>query len=107
MSLDAYWANVDTALDKVRDEGDTVEDVMRILKEHFTPSSTEAFCDGSGGDRGLVDVLMNERTDWTFRWYDAHYYWCAADRNGDLLSYIEGDVARGNCKSRREPVSDT
>ena len=100
MSWDDYWGNVAAALDKIRDEGDTVDDVMRILGEHFTPSSTEAFCEGSGGDRHLVDVLMNERDGWELRWYDAHYYWCAADRNGDLLSYIEGDVARGNCKSR-------
>lgn len=100
MSLDAYWANVDAALDKIRDGGDTVDDVMRILGEHFTPSSTEAFCDGSGGDRDLVDALMLEREGWTLRWYDARYYWCAEDRDGNLLSYIEGDVARGNCKSR-------
>lgn len=100
MSLDEYWTNVDTALDKIRDEGKTVDDVIRILKQHFAPSSTEAFCDGSGGDRSLADVLFSERDDWVTVWYEAHYYWCAADSNGDRLSYIEGDVARGNCKSR-------
>lgn len=99
-TLDAYWDNVTTALDKIRDNGDTVDAVMTILKEHFAPSSTEAFCDGSGGDRGLIDVLTSERTDWELVWYDANYYWCVQDAAGDRLSYIEGDVERGNCKSR-------
>lgn len=95
---DAYWANVDAALDKVRDNGDTVEQVITILKEHFVPSSGEAFCEGSGGDRGLADALFDEREGWSMVWYDAHYYWCAEDVNGNQLSYIEGDVERGNCK---------
>lgn len=99
-ALDDYWTNVDAALNRIRDEGDTVDDVMRILNEHFTPSSTEAFCEGSGGDRHLADALLSERTGWSLVWYDAHYYWCACDRDGKMLSYIEGDVARGNCKSR-------
>jgi hypothetical protein len=98
MDNEGYWANVTAALDEVRDGGATVDDVMRILKEHFAPSSTEAFCDGSGGDRGLADVLLNEREDWTTVWYDRHYYWCAKDANGDELSYVEGDVMRGNAK---------
>lgn len=104
-TLDDYWANVSKALDTIRDHGDTVDDVMRILKEHFTPSSTEAFCDGSGGDRTLYDVLLWERDGWHLVWAEADYYWCAKDRNGDLLSYIEGDVERGNCKHPRKEMS--
>lgn len=95
-----YWDNVNAALDKIRDTGKTVDDVMAVLGQYFTPSSTEAFCEDSGSDRGLIDVLFDERDDWSMVWMDAHYYWCAKDSDGNLLSYIEGDVARGNCKSR-------
>jgi hypothetical protein len=96
--MDSYWDNVTAGLDEVAKDGGTVEDVMRILKAHFGSSSTEAFCDGSGGDRSLYGVLMYERSDWTVVWSEADYYWCAKDANGDKLSYIEGDVERGNCK---------
>ncbi len=101
MSLDGYWRHLDRALDQVRDEGSTVDDVIRILLSYFGPSSTEAFC-ADGGDRSLAGVLFTERYDWSIVWCDADYYWCGKDSAGNLLSYIEGDVERGNAKSRKE-----
>jgi hypothetical protein len=95
--LKAFWANVDAALDRCA-QADTVEDVITILNEHFEPSSGEAFFAGSGGDNQLLDKLHWYRPvrTWKIVRYDAPYYWCLADPNGDLLTYIEGDVYRGN-----------
>jgi hypothetical protein len=100
MSFDDYWANVNNALDAIRDRGDTVDDVMRILKEHFTPSSLEAFCADGGGDRRLYDELMSVRSDWAVVWEEADYYYVLRDRNGDMLTYVEGDVSRGDTAVR-------
>ena len=95
--LDDFWANVDAALTRCA-EATTVEDVITILNERFNPSSGAAFFGGSGGDTQLLDKLYWDRADNTWRVvrYDAPYYWCLADTNGDLLTYIEGDVYRGN-----------
>lgn len=98
---DSYWANVDACLDKIQAGGKTVDDVLRILGEHFAPSSSEAFFGGSGGDRSVLGTLMWDRADWSTVWVDADYYWCARDANGDTLSYVEGDVERGNCRRPR------
>lgn len=101
MSLDAYWDNYEACLNDIAANGSTVDEVMTILKKYHERSSTEAFCP-DGGERNLPGVLTWERNDWTTVWAEAWYYCCLRDSNGDLLSYIEGDVARGNCQSRTE-----
>ncbi|WP_396909975.1 hypothetical protein [Mycolicibacterium sp.] len=97
--MDAHWENYDAALNEIRADGATVDDVMRILKNRFEPSSSEAFFPG-GADRSLLGVLRGERDDWQIVWIDADYYWCVSDKQGNTMSYIEGDVERGNCKAR-------
>ena len=95
--LDDFWTNVDTALKRCV-SANTVEEVITILNEHFHPSAGVAFFGGGGGDESLIDALYWDRTTtgWRIVRYDADYYWCLADTNGDLLTYIEGDVYRGN-----------
>ena len=95
--LDNFWANVDAALDLCAD-ANTVEDVITILNDHFQPSSGAAFFGGSGGDRQLLDVLHWDREphSWKLVRYDAPYYWCIADKDGAQLTYVEGDLYRGN-----------
>jgi hypothetical protein len=95
--LDQFWANVDAALDRCA-SASTVQDVITILNEHFQCEGGAAFFGGSGGDTQLLDKLYWERRNrtWQIVRYDAPYYWCLADPNGDLLTYIEGDVYRGN-----------
>ncbi|WP_179476254.1 hypothetical protein [Mycolicibacterium vinylchloridicum] len=97
--LDHFWANVDAALDRCAAAA-TVADIITILNEHFEPEggNVDAFFGGSGGDTQLLDKLYWERRNrtWQIVRYDAPYYWCLADINGDLLTYIEGDVYRGN-----------
>ena len=73
------------------------------MNKYHLPSSGDAFFPG-GMDRTLYDALIVERSDWTCVWADAYYYWCARDSAGNLLSFIEGDVQRGNCKGPRLSV---
>lgn len=95
--LDNFWASVDAALDRCA-EAVTVDQVIDILNDHFEPSSGAAFFAGSGGDRQLLDALYWDRPDQTWRLmrYDAPYYWCLTDKDGSSLTYVEGDIERGN-----------
>jgi hypothetical protein len=105
MSLDPYWVNYESCLDEVVRDGHTVVDVIRILNDYWEPSSGEAF-NPSGGDRTLPDVLLWERNDWRTVWWDASYYCCLQDSNGDCLTYVEGDIYRGNPKNQ-QPAKET
>lgn len=91
--LDDYWDRYDECLNKIRDDGNTVGDVIRILNECYAPSSGEAFFPG-GADRDLLGVLIGERDDWSLAWAEADYYYIVSDSNGDRLEYCEGDVSR-------------
>lgn len=91
--MNSFWRNVDNCLDKV-EKAVTVDGVMRILNHHFEPSSAEAFIGGSGGDRQVIDALRN--AGWSFVWIEADYYFAARDKHGDILTYVEGDVYRGD-----------
>lgn len=96
---DPYWTNYEACLDKiVTGRGATVAGVIEICNEHFEPSSGEAFFPG-GADRDLLGTLM-DRGGWSTVWVEAHYYFAIRDANGDVLSYIEGDIERGNCRAR-------
>ena len=93
MSLDTFWDNVDRALDEI-ESATNVEAVITTLNGRFSPSSGDAFFPGSGGDRQLLDALRI--AGWTVVWAEAPYFYVARDAAGALLTYIEGDVYRGD-----------
>ena len=93
MSLDDYWANQDRALDRIIAEGKTAADVIRILNEHFTPSSGVAFFPG-GGNRDLLGTL-DDTPGWRTVWVEASYYFAARDSAGNGITFVEGDVYEG------------
>ncbi|MFD7247977.1 hypothetical protein ACFV6Y_39280 [Streptomyces massasporeus] len=92
--MDSYWANYDKCLDRIKEDGRTVDDVIRILKEHYEPSSGEAFFPG-GADRSLWGTLMWDRDDWSIVWSEADYFFAAQDSEGNGFTFCEGDVYRG------------
>lgn len=91
--IDAFWKNVDECMDAV-EQASTVDEVITILKRHFQPSAGEAFFGGSGGDRQMYEALMT--AGWTILWSEADYWFVAQDKQGNLLTYTEGDVSRGD-----------
>lgn len=88
-----FWDNYDRCLDRIRNDGTTVDAVIRILNEHYDPSAAEAFFPG-GSDRSLLGTLM-ETPGWSTVWVNADYHFAARDSVGDALTYVEGDVYRG------------
>lgn len=93
---DAFWKNVDNSLDRIA-TATTVDEVIDTLNDHFEKSSGDAFFGGSGGDRQLYETLM--AAGWTIVWSEAVYYFAAKDTAGNVLTYVEGDVYRGDQKA--------
>lgn len=92
---DPFWTHVDSYLDLVAGV-DTVGELIDITRDHFAAdwdeaSDGDAFYPGSGG-RDLVERL---EATWLIHYIEAPYWWVATDRNGDKLTYIEGDIYIG------------
>lgn len=93
--MDQHWANVDECLDKVR-LARTVDQVILVLNEHFAPSAGNSFFGGDAGE--IWDAL--ESAGWQIIWSAAEYHFVAQDPSGQMLTYTEGDVDRGDQRPR-------
>lgn len=105
-----FWPQVDHQLDRVVVERSTtfdevrailldpaydeiVAEVNRNFQRHFDDNS--AFFAGSGGDATLRSAL--ESAGWWVVASQAPYYYSMVHRStGETLTYIEGDVVRGD-----------
>jgi len=57
-------------------------------------SSGDAFFGGSGSDLSLRGALRD--ACWRLVHVEAPYHWCMRSPVVDMLTYVEGDVYRGN-----------
>lgn len=94
----AFWESVGSALDEIEKAPD-VDQVIDVLIRYFAEDwshgcAGDAFFPGSGGDRQLNEALRH--AGWEIVWAKAPYYYVARDPSGQLLTYIEGDVYRGD-----------
>lgn len=93
MSLNDFWRNVDECVAAVR-TAPTVEAVIDVLNAHFSPSAGDAFYGGSGGTD--LYAVIADAPGWSIVWSEADYFFVARDAQGGLLTYVEGDVYRGD-----------
>lgn len=91
--IDNYWRHIDNQLDQLR-TATTADDVMRICPASEGMSSADGFFGGGGGDV-LPDEPLHD-AGWRYVWMEADYYWCMRGPTGDLITYIEGDLYRGD-----------
>lgn len=94
----AFWESVESSLDEIAKATD-IDQVVDVLNRYFAEDwshscAGDAFFPGSGGDRQLKEALQT--AGWTIVWAEAPYYYVARARSGQLLTYIEGDVYRGD-----------
>ena len=96
MALDMFWKNVDDQLNHIeRDKPNTAQGVFDIMNQYASPSAGKAFFPGSGGDRELADSLR--AAGWKMLQYEAAYYYAMQHpATGEIITYIEGDVDKGN-----------
>lgn len=99
-----YWGGIKDGLAQIGTEKpQTFDEVKAILD--FMPGSApmdgedsmvdgEAFFGGSGGDDTLSDAL--KQAGWRYVWSEAAYWWAMRSPAGEILTYVEGDVYRGD-----------
>ena len=93
MSLDPFWAAIDHQIERLT-HATTVDQVLEICPQIPGTSSGDGFFAGGGGDASVLDALHD--AGWETVQIRAWYYWCMRAPTGELLSYVEGDLYRGN-----------
>lgn len=105
-----FWAQIDHQLARIAEQKPGTFDAVRqiLLDDAYDQVVTEnnrngvrhfdddsAFFAGSGGDATLFGALLD--AGWRVTAYDADYFYVLAhELTGEVLTYIEGDVERGN-----------
>jgi hypothetical protein len=88
---DDFWKTIGEQLDALTTAG-TVGEVLAILPAQ--DNGADGFFEGGGGD-GRVDEALRT-AGWRTVVWRASYYWVMESLDGELLTYVEGDVYRGN-----------
>lgn len=108
MSKDPFWVAVREQLTELK-TAQSADDVLRILALERCPyrlddpnwngmdGAAEGFFAGSGGDNTVDDAL--DDAGWLYVWSRANYWWCMRAPDGSEITYVEGDVYRGNRKN--------
>ena len=91
--MDMFWQAIDAQLGELRTAA-TADDVVTVLNRYGLPSSGDAFFAGGGGDETVCDAL--DHAGWSWVWCDADYFWCMKAPDGSKITYVEGDVYRGD-----------
>ncbi|GLY20022.1 hypothetical protein Kisp01_70360 [Kineosporia sp. NBRC 101677] len=82
----------------------TADEVLSILSRETALTligdgvAGDGFFAGSGGD-GSVDESLTQ-AGWHHIWFEAWYHCAMQAPNGDMITYVEGDIYRGNTRSR-------
>lgn len=93
--MDPFWAAIDSQLDALKKAG-SADDVIRVLTvDGYQPGAgADAFFAGSGGDESVEAALAE--AGWLHAWREAYYHWAMRAPDGSVITYIEGDIYRGN-----------
>ncbi|MFB7782087.1 hypothetical protein ACFC1D_05165 [Streptomyces vinaceus] len=97
---DDFWSVIRSQIRQLA-SAETADDVIRILGHDRNPygpnwdgAAGDAFFAGSGGDDSVWDALND--AGWSQVWAEAHYYWAMRAPDGSIVTYIEGDIYRGD-----------
>lgn len=93
---DAFWAAIAAQLEELR-TAKTADDVIRICPAvPGLSGNADGFFAGSGGDGSVESSLAD--AGWQNTWRNADYYWVMRAPNGDKITYVEGDIFKGDQK---------
>lgn len=65
-----------------------------VLGDDDEHRKTGAFFAGSGGDGTVMEALTD--AGWRVTWAEASYYYVMTAPDGSSITYIEGDIERGD-----------
>lgn len=91
--MDDFWKAIEAQCAELR-TAKTADEVIEILNRYGPPSTGDAFFAGSGGDTQVHGCL--DDAGWTYVWREADYYWVMQAPDGSQITYVEGDVFKGN-----------
>lgn len=97
--MDNFWKAVEKQLAELR-TAQNADDVIRILSRERNPYGPDhgvagdGFFAGSGGDDSLWDALTD--AGWVQVWAEAAHFYVMEAPDGSMITYIEGDVYRGD-----------
>ncbi|MFI5867147.1 hypothetical protein [Streptomyces sp. NPDC051546] len=89
--LDTFWAVIAEQLQELR-TAKNADDVLRILASEGT--TAPGFFGGSGGDETVSDALRT--AGWEQVWAESSLYYTMRAPDGSMITYIEGDILRGD-----------
>lgn len=97
---DTFWDQVNIQLDEAR-TATSADQLLAVLSHQRNPygdPSMAANADGffAGDSSELLTVLTE--SGWSPVWLEANYYWALRAPDASVITYIEGDVFRGNQK---------
>ncbi|MEU3862823.1 hypothetical protein AB0F03_36955 [Streptomyces sp. NPDC028722] len=90
-TLDIFWAVIAEQLKELR-TAKTADDVLRTLATDQGPN--RGFFAGSGGDETVSDALHT--AGWELVWAESSIYYTMRAPDGSMITYIEGDIHRGD-----------
>lgn len=102
--MSQFWDTVNTQLNELRSAA-TADDVATILRHARNPygpdhsSAGDGFFAGSGGDETVLEALRV--AGWRVTWAESAIYYIAQAPDGSTITYIEGDIYRGERRLRR------
>lgn len=101
--LDGFWEEIHRQYEALKN-AKSADDVIRILgtDPELQDGNAAAFFAGSGGDEQVIDALS--AAGWRITWAEADYYFVAQAPDGSKITYVEGDVYKGDTRtaSRRQ-----
>lgn len=104
---EAFWTVI-AEQHKELESARIADDVIRILAHDRNPygpdrghTGGDAYFAGSGGDKTVGDALST--AGWITIWAEAAYYYVKRAPDGSLITYIEGDIYRGDRRPKTPP----
>jgi hypothetical protein len=98
---DSFWNVIDAQLAELQ-SATTADRVIEILandRNPYGPNTNTAghgFFAGSGGDDTVAEALT--LAGWKTTWAEAPYYYAMEAPDGTRITYIEGDIYRGDTR---------
>ena len=93
--MNNFWDVIAGQLVELRTAA-SADDVLRILA--YDGCTGDGFFAGSGGDGTVMESLLE--AGWSVTWCAASYYWVMRAPGGDEITYVEGDIFRGDVAIR-------